>query len=91
MIGGKVIETILLAQKVYVKVADKPYGKLETCAIYVERNGDSESIKVGDSLWWQGRVAYWNPQNSERKKCGVDFDIEIPRIGYSGVSRPEVE
>lgn len=82
MVGGKVIETIIVDDRVWVNVRDRTYPK-ETCAIYVERNPVSEAISEGDSLWWQGRLAFWTP-------VGANFsDLEIPRRSYSGVARPE--
>jgi hypothetical protein len=99
MVGGTVIEVVDLATKVYVNCADKPRGhkKADECAIYVERNSNAEKIEIGDAIWWQGGSAYWTPcanqvSGKEAKKrglrCGVDYDIEIPRIGYSGVNHP---
>ena len=81
MVGGVVIETIRLPERVWVNVRDRVYER-ETCAIYVERTVDADSIEIGDSLWWQGREAYWTP------KAGGFEDRAIPRIGYSGVERP---
>jgi hypothetical protein len=100
MVGGKVIETVLQAGRVWVNVCDRVHPK-DTCAIYVERNANSEAIQMGDSLWWQGGVAYWTPQeytavgcqHREHTDCtghvGTDYDIQIPRLSYSGVGRPE--
>lgn len=91
MVGGKVIEVCdhpLDQNKIYVNVADRPHRRLEECAIYVVRDSNSEQIEIGDSLWWQGRYAYWTPQSGTREKCGVDYDIPIERIGFSGVSHP---
>lgn len=100
MCGGQVIEVCdhpTDKNIIYVNVAYRPYYKLEECAIYVERNVNSEQIQIGDALWWQGRHAMWTPQanrltdeESEARghKCGVDYDIQIPRIGYSGVNHP---
>lgn len=88
MVGGTVIEVVDLATKVYINCVDKPRGrkKADECAIYVERNSDSEQIDIGDIIWWQGQFAYWTPLNN--LVCGRGYDIKIPRIGYSGVSRP---
>lgn len=82
MVGGTVIETIILEDKVWVNCKDKTYK--DTCAIYVERNKDSEAIRVGDSIWWQGGYAMWTPQSREFA------DRKIERRGYSGVRRPDV-
>lgn len=102
MVGGKVIEVAEVPGRpeiLFVDCADMPRGrrKPDTCAIYVERNKTSEQIQIGDSLWWQGPYAMWTPQRNrmveteaERRglKCGVDYDIKIPRVGCSGVTHP---
>jgi len=91
MVGGRVIEVCAVKEfpgRLFVDVCDRPYSRLETCTIYVERNETSERIQVGDSIWWQGRNAMWTPQDSQRLRAGVDHDIVIPRIGYSGVRHP---
>ena len=94
MVGGRVIETIVLPEKVWVNVRDGEPRKSKNneCAIYVEKNAKSHCISEGDSLWWQGGFAMWTPAHKRDQKggkCGVDYDIEIPRRGYSGVNRPE--
>ena len=100
MVGGTVLEVCdhpTERNKIYVNVGNRPYSKVEECAIYVERNGYSEQIEIGDALWWQGNYAMWTPQtnrvtNEEADqrglKCGVDYDVQIPRIGFSGVNHP---
>lgn len=72
----------------------------DQCAIYVELNDDSRRIKLKDSIWWQGRFAMWTPHENKIEECehkehitckakaGIDYDIKIPRIGFSGVPRP---
>ncbi|TXH55024.1 MAG: hypothetical protein E6Q97_09745 [Desulfurellales bacterium] len=103
MVGGIVIEVCdhpTDRHKLWVNCADRAYRKQkhpDECAIYVEKNETSARIQIGDGLWWQGRDAMWTPQENrgsqeEREKrglkCGVDYDIRIPRIGYSGVAHP---
>lgn len=110
MVGGIVIEVIKLRGRVWVNCVERDKldtGKHNQCAIYVERNENSESIKLKDSLWWQGRYAMWTPHEVSKKlrpacdcrehldcnnkeKSGIDYDIKIPRVGYSGVERPAV-
>ena len=80
MIGGLVIEAIILPNKVWVNCAEKQ--SRSQCAIYVERNGDSESILIGDIVWWQGNRAMWTPVDKRF------VEKEIKRIGFSGVNRP---
>lgn len=83
MVGGKVEETIILDARVWVNCRGTGGERRETCAVYVERNADSEAIKPGDSFWWQGGNAYWTPTDRGR------VDVAIERRSYSGVERPE--
>lgn len=80
-VGGRVVEVIVLQDRVWVNTREPSSG--DECAIYVERTAKSRSISEGDSLWWQGRHAMWTPKNR------AFFDMELERIGYSGVPRPD--
>lgn len=86
MVGGMVIATIEDGDRIYVDCREVPTRplrrRLDTCAIYVERNADSEQIRPGDNLWWQGKRAMWTP--ADRRVV----DKEIPRRSYSGVASP---
>lgn len=82
MIGGKVIETVTEPERIWINVRDTTY-KHDTCAIYVQRNVDSERIQIGDSIWWQGWSAFWTPATREFE------DKEIRRLSYSGNYRPD--
>lgn len=94
MVGGKAIEVADVKERpgvIFVDVADRGGGRrTDTCAIYVERNSNSEKIEIGDSLWWQGGWAMWTPATYRQGsgKCGVDYDIKIPRVGFSGIKHP---
>lgn len=101
MVGGIVIEVAEVAGKpdvLFVNVAERnpPSGRAhspETCAIYVEKNATSDLIAYGDSLWWQGSDALWTPKanckpDGSGQRGGVDYDIRIPRRGYSGIEHP---
>ncbi len=85
MVGGIVIEAAERDGKIFVDCRDRQYS--DTCAIWVEKNDDSVLIRIGDTVWWQGDWAMWTPCGLEfiGVRQGVDFDIRIPRIGYSGV------
>jgi len=92
MIGGIVIETVIQPKRIWVNTVESSERCNSKCAIYVERNDKSERIRPGDSLWWQGGSAMWTPYENKSKpnlKGGVDYDIRIPRIGFSGASKPE--
>lgn len=91
MIGGKIIETIVVDDKVWLNCQEY----LETtntllnnkCAIYVEKNNKSLSVSEGDIVWWQGKNAYWTARD-KYNKCIGKSDVILNRIGFSGVSRP---
>ena len=104
MVGGIVIEVIMFKEKIWVNTVERDKldkSDKNQCAIYVERNAISEKINLKDSLWWQGGFAMWTPSENMKpkcghsehddctRKCGVDYDIQIPRLSYSGVSRPQ--
>ena len=90
MVGGEVITTITDGPKrIYVNCRERQTTgqqpsrrRRETCAIYVERNADSEQIRVGDGVWWQGKWAMWTPADRHV------VDKQIPRASYSGVKSP---
>lgn len=83
MIGGTVITTIENGTRIYINVRENvKRGRAQTCAIYVERNRDSEQIRPGDTIWWQGKRAMWTP--IDRRVV----EKEIPRASYSGVQSP---
>lgn len=81
MIGGKIIETKLTSDRVWLDVQDTTYPK-DICALYVVRNQDSERIRVGDSVWWQGKNLFWTRADKSI------VEKAIPRASYSGVGVP---
>lgn len=90
MIGGTVIKVIVLPDRVWINCEED--SSQSQCAIYVERNSKSELISPGDSVWWQGLDAMWTPfkmRGSINGADGIDYDIRIKRIGYSGVKQPQ--
>jgi hypothetical protein len=101
MVGGTVVEVASHPERLdvlFVNVADKPYSKVETCGVFVERNQVSERIRVGDSLWWHCGLCncYWTPKENLAEYAGrvsemcdgVDRDIPIAKKSYSGVTNP---
>jgi len=80
MVGGKVINIVKVEDGVWVQCLDRTYSE-QTCAIRVK---DAKEMKVGDSLWWQGRHAYWTPKPDDGRE-----DVRLERIGYSHSSIPE--
>lgn len=92
-VGGTVIETIILPDKVWIDTKEKPHYN-STCAIYVENTPEARCVAVGDTVWWQGNQAFWTPKANgnpiERKdgKCNV-ANVVLKRRGFSGVSRPK--
>ncbi len=84
MVGGTVFETRTEGGRIWLNVrSNYPPKRPDECAIYVERNQDSERIRLGDSVWWQGRNVFWT-----RKDRSI-VERAIPRASYSGVDLPE--
>lgn len=88
MIGGTVIETIILSDRVWINCNEK--NSSSECAIYIKHTAKSECVSEGDTVWWQSSVAYWTPSFYKQGtgKCGKDCDIQLDRIWFSGVGRP---
>ena len=89
---GNVIEVLHLQDRVWVNCGGKDGSQ---CALYLERNEKSEQVKAGDCLWWQGRAALWTPSwytgpivGGRKDGLGTFWDIELPRVGYSGANHP---
>lgn len=97
MVGGIVIEVVDTKDgSTFIDCRDRTYHR-DTCAIYVKTDEKSRRVQIGDALWWQGSKAFWTPahnrlseKESKRRghKCGVDYEIVLHRIGYSGVKLP---
>ena len=101
MVGGTVEEVIPCAEgTIWVGCVETrpnpPARRPDRCAIYVEATDTAMRIAPGDIVWWQGQDAMWTPAKNRKRpeaelRCGKDFDIRIPRSGYSGVPRPPAE
>ena len=85
MVGGTIVEVILQSDRFWLNCRDFTTHSYE-CAIFTEKP-DWFKPKVGDRLWWQGRSAMWTPYDGGEPE-GPE-DLRIPRIGYSGVLRPQ--
>lgn len=92
MIGGKVIEIIELHDRIWVNCQCQIHGDI--CAVFVQKTVHARCISEGDCLWWKADQCYWTPAcNLNRMailQCGKDIDIPIPKIGFSGMPRPEL-
>lgn len=88
MVGGDVIGFARHPDNTLVNVRDCTYG--DTCAVrIIERRrdtGEAVALAVGDKIWWPGNDVMWTPQwvkVSSGRGCGTDWDIRLPKIGYS--------
>src|SRR5437870_1386377 len=96
MVGGMVIEVSEIKNQPNVLFVDC-WDNKDTCSILLESNKNSNKIQVGDHIWWKTKVAYWTPQKYRTRekhknaRSGLDYDIEIPRIGNSGIKHPDRE
>lgn len=89
MIGGTVIETVDAGDRIWINCQIKTSGITHECAINVERDAKALTVADGDTVWWQGKEAMWTPKGFHPNgKSGIDFDIRLKRIGYSGAQRP---
>lgn len=78
-VGGKVIDHKIFNETVYINTSDD-----SECAIYVERDKNSELVKVNDIVWWQGNKAYWTTEDRKTK-----VEVVLNRRGFSGAPYPE--
>jgi len=93
MVGGIVIGLARSTDDTLVYVHDTGRGYGDHCSIrVVERrkdNGEPVEIGIGDSIWWQSRDAMWTPKAVKDAGidpgvgCSKDWDIHLPRVGYS--------
>jgi len=90
MIGGIVTQVIVLPDRVWINCVEEQ--STSKCAIYVERDERSEKVKPADTVWWQGGFAMWTPYEYKQGsgKFGIDYEIKLNRIGFSGVAKPNV-
>ena len=77
-VGGKVKDVLIHENRVFINTIDDGYE----CAIYVERDRNSERVSSGDTVWWQGERAYWTTEDEEIEEC------TLKRRGFSGVPWP---
>ena len=75
MVGGMIIALAEGEQGIIVTVGEQPYGNLQTLCVEVART--NHRLGLGDTLWWQGKYAYWTPAD------GSQSDVRIPRLSYS--------
>lgn len=97
MIGGIVVETVIVGDRVWINCEEERSSS--QCAIYVKNTAKARCVSPGDTVWWQGVRALWTPHFNRGKTCdhthhysckrvGKDYDIELERIGFSGVPKP---
>lgn len=80
-VGGVIVDIVpVRVDKWWVNTREPHSGTL--CAVYCDPQG--LDVQVGDGLWWQGRSCYWTPASRSAT------DIELPKIGYSGVRHPDL-
>ena len=83
MTGGTVIETNGDYDHIEIIVRGTGCEESDTLAIKVEVTTEARCISEGDTVWWQGRIAYWTACNRDGKYNKGTKDVEISRIGYS--------
>ena len=78
-VGGMVTEVIVESERVWIDTNDKG----DRCAIFVHKDSNSEQVKVGDIVWWQGGKAFWT--TADRKTV---VERTLRKRGFSGVPKP---
>lgn len=83
MVGGIIVDIVKVdAGKWWVNCVENFVRRTpDQCAIYLDPLG--RPVDVGDTVWWQGRSAFWTPADRSL------IDVKLPRIGCSGVSHPD--
>lgn len=105
MIGGVVVDTLVLEDKAWINRQERYFYNLgkkpneyNTCGVYVEKTDKARCVSEKDIVWWQGDYAYWTPRqnriNEEESKklehkAGIHYEIKLKRIGFSGVKKPK--
>lgn len=83
MVGGRVVgiarargePTQFTVREVRTHLPGHPLGSQRCCIRARERE---DPVRIGDSIWWQGRRAYWTPQPFDGRA-----DVVLERVGYS--------
>jgi len=93
MVGGKVIGMARGREDTLIHVQDNyPPNIPDTCSLRVmERRkdtGESVTIQIGDSIWWQCGEVMWTTAGTRTPwlyggKSGIAYDIRLPKVGYS--------
>lgn len=90
MTGGTVIEIAESRKqpdRVFVDIQENNW-RFST-GLWLRKTEQSLAIEFGDFIWFDSsRTAYWTPAKSFDKvthKAGIEFDIPLRRIGFSGV------
>lgn len=97
MVGGKVIGIVRRLDGVTMLHVRDECNTDRCCVNCRERrikSGEPVQIGLGDSVWWQSGLVMWTPHPVRNPgRCGIDFDIQLPKVGYShnfGHERVEV-
>jgi hypothetical protein len=79
MVGGKIIEICREDGKIRLWCVGTGCEQYDELAVYVR--AIPPEAAAGDSLWWQGKNAYWTPKdhNNDPRK----IDVALERISYS--------
>jgi hypothetical protein len=89
MVGGKVIGLARKPDGVTMLHVRDTRSTDQCCVDCREErieDGDRVRITLGDSVWWQSGQIMWTPGRSPRERCGQDFDIRLPKVGYTYAS-----
>lgn len=69
MVGGRIIEITPVTVNISrLRCIDR---NNDECAVHVEHADEMPSI--GDEIWWQGKIVYWNNDKNQLTKIGYSY------------------
>jgi hypothetical protein len=84
MVGGIVVGIVRKPTESFTRFTVQGTGcerNDELCVQATELPGNP--VHIADTIWWQGPWVFWTPAGSRQIRCGIDFDIKLPKHGYS--------
>lgn len=89
MNGGKVIETIVLDNRVWLNCQEE--HSENTCAVYVALTASARCVSERDSIRWDQTHCYWTARERIGGRVIGKADFPLRLIGGAGAARPILE
>lgn len=81
MVGGFIIGLAIGNDEALVHVQGSGCEENDTIACRCKHLGHALQLK--DGFWWHGNKCYWTRVGGQVGRCGIDFDVPLPKVGYS--------